>query len=105
MNILAVRVFLCLFLGGLGGCGQGMMSPGSPNIHLNKNVYVIVDAMPQAEGGEYMDIDDAAGKKMCIGPGSIVINYTTKSEQGVTAKIEQQLKDLLDATLKIPLVP
>ena len=76
---LAVGFFMSI----LAGCGA--FSAGSPNVKLQKNVTVNVNAGDCAE-------------EPCACPsgyGDVTVLYYTTSETGVTARIEQQLKDLL----------
>jgi len=89
--------FLCLGLGVgftmaiLSGCGA--MSPGSPQVTLNKSVNVYVNGSECSEGSTACQCEI----------GDIEVTYTTKSETGITAKIEQQLADLLK--LKVTPIP
>ena len=76
----------------LSGCGA--FAPGSPNVAINKNVTVTING-PGCGAEE---------ERLCYA-GDVFILYSTKSETGITSKIEQQLEDLLDATLKAPLLP
>ncbi len=70
----------------LAGCGA--MSPGSPQVTLNKSVNVYV--------GGSSECREEKGATACqCEVGGIEINYTTNSETGITAKIEQQLADML----------
>jgi len=71
------------------------MSPGSPQVTLNKSVNIYV------AGSECMEENGATACECEI--GDIEVTYTTKSETGITAKIEQQLADLLK--LKVTPIP
>lgn len=85
----AIIAILLAFV--LAGCGGGAFSPGSPNVSINKNVIVNVGASACEEGERYC---------LCEA-GDVTVFYSTESETGITSKIEQQLEDLLDATLKV----
>ena len=83
---LAVGFFMAI----LPGCG-GAFAPGSPNVTINKNVIVTTGASSCEQGEQYC---------LCEA-GDVTVFYSTKSETGITSKIEQQLEDLFDMTLKL----
>ncbi len=67
---------------------------GSPRVNINKNVYVLAGGLSECQR------DNGEGGCQCAAPNGISVVYFTTSETGVTAQIEQQLKDLLK--LKLP---
>ncbi len=69
---------------------------GSPTVNINKNVYVL------AGGSSECERDNGVDGCQCVAKGIDIVYFTT-SETGVTAQIEQQLKDLLDLKLPSPI--
>ena len=68
---------------------------GSPTVNINKNVYVLA-------GPSGCERDNGIEGCQCAAKGISVI-YFTSSETGITSHIEQQLKDLMDLKLPLPL--